>query len=142
MKMKTRTTWEGNKTFIMTNDEGKELRIDTPPARGGDGTGVSPMESVLGALAGCMGININVILRPYLDKLEKLEFETVGLRNEEPPKSFKGIEMTVHVDGDIPASRIWRAVNLSEEKYCSVAHSLKADITFKIILNGEEVEEQ
>ncbi|GAA0354994.1 OsmC family protein [Alkalibacterium iburiense] len=140
--MKTTTTWEGNKTFIMKNEIGKELRMDAPTSKGGDGSGVSPMESVLGGLAGCMGIDINMVLRPYLDKLQKLEFETVGLRNEEPPMYFKAIETTIHVEGDIPASRVWRAVSLSEEKYCSVAHSLNADLTFKVILNGEEVEKQ
>lgn len=140
--MKTKTSWKGNQTFIMTNELGNELRMDASEANGGDSSGVSPMESILGGLAGCMGIDINMILRPYLDKLEKLEFETVGLRNEEPPKYFKEIDTTIHVDGDIPASRVWRAVSLSEDKYCSVAHSLKADLKFRVILNGEEVEKQ
>lgn len=140
--MKATTRWKGNKTFIMTNELGNELRMDASEANGGEGSGVSPMESLLGGLAGCMGIDMNMILRPYADKLEELKFETVGHRNEEPPKFFKKIETTVHVKGDIPASRVWRAVSLSEEKYCSVAHSLKADLTFKVILNGEEVERQ
>lgn len=137
--MKTTTTWKGNSTFIMINQLGNELKMDTPKEKGGDGTGVSPMETLLGGLAGCMGIDINLVLRPYKDKLKRLEFETVGERNDGPPNYFTAIETTVHVDGDIPASRVWRAVNLSEEKYCSVAHSLKAELTFKVVLNGEEV---
>ena len=40
------------------------------------------------------------------------------------------------MDGDIDAKRVWRAIDLSEEKYCSVSDSLKAEITHDIILNG------
>ena len=43
------------------------------------------------------------------------------------------------MDGDVPASRIWRALNLSNDKYCSVANSLKAELSYKVVLNGEEV---
>lgn len=133
------TKWEGNMAFTMTNGLGKELRMDGRKEAGGEGLGVSPMEAVLGGLAGCMGIDIHMILKPYHDKLERLVIDTDGLRNEEPPSSFKAIDLTIHLDGDIPASRVWRAVQLSDEKYCSVANSLKADLTYKVIVNGEEV---
>ena len=127
--------------FTMTNGLGKELRMDGRKEAGGEGLGVSPMEAVLGGLAGCMGIDMHMVLKPYQDKLERIEIETDGSRNEEPPKYFKAIALTIHVDGDVPASRVWRAVKLSDEKYCSVANSLKADLSYKVILNGEEVDD-
>ncbi|MDZ7835091.1 MAG: hypothetical protein U5K84_06840 [Alkalibacterium sp.] len=39
----------------------------------------------------------------------------------------------------MPASRVWRAVNLSDQKYCSVANSLNAELSYTVVLNGEEV---
>lgn len=140
--MKVSTKWEGNLAFTMNNSNGKELKMDAGEAAGGEGSGVSPMEAVLGGLAGCMGIDMYMILKPYQDKLERIEIETDGERNEEPPKYFKNILITLHVDGDVPASRVWRAIKLSDEKYCSVANSLKAELTYKLILNGEQVEKE
>jgi uncharacterized OsmC-like protein len=32
--------------------------------------------------------------------------------------------------GDVPADRVQRAIALSRDKYCSVWHSLRQDITF------------
>ncbi|EXJ24099.1 OsmC/Ohr family protein [Alkalibacterium sp. AK22] len=137
--MRVSTKWEGNLAFTMTNPNGNELRMDARKEVGGDGSGVSPMEAVLGGLAGCMGIDMYMVLKPYQDKMTRMEIETDGTRNDESPKYFTAVEITVHVDGDVPASRVWRAVKLSDEKYCSVANSLKANLTYKVILNGEEV---
>ncbi|WP_208558959.1 OsmC family protein [Marinilactibacillus kalidii] len=138
--MNVSTEWEGNLAFNMKNSNGKELKMDAGEAAGGSGSGVSPMEAVLGGLAGCMGIDMYMILKPYQDKLERIEIETDGERNEEPPKYFKKIHITLHVDGDVPASRVWRAIKLSDEKYCSVANSLKAELSYTLLLNGEKVE--
>lgn len=137
--MKVSTKWEGNLGFTMTNPDGNQLKMDARQEADGEGSGVSPMEAVLGGLAGCMGIDMYMILKPYQDKLTRMEIETDGNRNETEPRFFTAIEVTIHVDGDVPASRVWRAVKLSDEKYCSVANSLKADLTYKVILNGEDV---
>lgn len=139
--MKVSTEWQGNMAFTMTKGDGNQVKMDAREEAGGEGSGVSPMESVLGGLAGCMGIDIFMVLKPYQDKIEKLTFDTDGERNPEPPKYFTNVHITVHLDGDVPASRVWRAVKLSDEKYCSVANSLKADLTYTVILNGEEVED-
>ncbi|WP_373315297.1 OsmC family protein [Siminovitchia fordii] len=42
------------------------------------------------------------------------------------------------MDGDIDEKKIWRAIRLGEEKYCSVSDSLKAKINYRLVLNGEE----
>lgn len=139
--MKVTTKWESNLAFTMQNADGNQLKMDARQEAGGNNTGVSPMEAILGGLAGCMGIDTYMVLKPYQDKIERLEFETEGERSGETPKYFKKIHVTVHVDGDIPSSRVWRAIKLSDEKYCSVAHSLKAELNYKIILNGEEVKD-
>lgn len=140
--MKVSTKWEGNLAFTMTNPDGNQVRMDAREEAGGEGTGASPMETVLGGLAGCMGIDMYMILKPYQDKISRMEIDTDGERNDTAPKFFTAIEVTIHVDGDVPASRIWRAVKLSDEKYCSVANSLKADLSYKVILNGEEVSDE
>jgi putative redox protein len=95
---------------------------------------------LLSSVAGCIGIDVTMILRSHLDKVTKLEIETSGTRKEEAPKGFTAIDVTFHLEDAISNKPIWRAITLGKEKYCSVSDSLKANITFHVILNGEEVE--
>lgn len=134
--MIVKTIWEGGRKFTARGDSGYDIKMDATPAYGGMGEGATPTEMLLAALAGCIGIDVTMILNRYLDKISKLEFITDGTRKEESPKGFVAITITFVVDGDIDAKRVWRAIDLSEEKYCSVSDSLKAEITHDIILNG------
>ena len=137
--MKVKTTWTGNRAFTAVGDSGYEIKMDATPAYFGEGKGVTPTEMLLASLAGCIGIDVSMILRSYLDKVTKLEIETNGTRKEEAPKGFTSIEVTFNIEGDIASKHIWRAITMGKEKYCSVSDSLKADIIFHVILNGEEV---
>lgn len=134
--MIVKTIWEGGRKFTAQGDSGYDIKMDATPAYGGMGEGATPTEMLLAALAGCIGIDVTMILNRYLDKISKLEFITDGTRKEEAPKGFFAITITFVVDGDIDGKRVWRAIDLSEEKYCSVSDSLNAEITYDIILNG------
>ncbi|MBP2078016.1 OsmC family protein [Oceanobacillus polygoni] len=136
--MKVTTTWTGGRAFESIGDSGYATYMDATEAYGGLGKGATPTEMLLGSLAGCIGIDVTMILRPHLEKITKIEIITDGTRKEEAPKGFTAIEVTFIVDGDIDSKKVWRAINLGEEKYCSVSDSLKAKIDFKLILNGEE----
>lgn len=137
--MIVKTIWEGGRKFTARGDSGYDIKMDATPAYGGMGEGATPTEMLLAALAGCIGIDVTMILNRYLDGISKLEFITDGTRKEESPKGFVAIHITFVVDGDIDAKRVWRAIDLSEEKYCSVSDSLNAEITHSIILNGVEL---
>ncbi|MFC4023638.1 OsmC family protein [Oceanobacillus longus] len=136
--MKVTTTWTGGRAFEAIGDSGYAINMDATEAYGGLGKGATPTEMLLGSLAGCIGIDVTMILRPYLDKVDKIEIETNGTRKEEAPKGFTAIEVTFTIDGDIDSKKVWRAIHLGEEKYCSVSDSLSGEISFRLILNGEE----
>jgi putative redox protein len=138
--MKVKTTWKGKRAFTTVGDSGYEIHMDATPAYFGEGKGATPTEMLLGSLAGCIGIDVTMILRPHLESVTKLEIETDGTRKEEAPKGFTSIDVTFNIEGNIASKHIWRAITLGKEKYCSVSDSLKADIAFHVILNGEEVE--
>jgi putative redox protein len=40
------------------------------------------------------------------------------------------VDLRFEVVGDVPADRVERAIALSRERYCSVWHSVRQDITF------------
>lgn len=86
--------------------------------------------------AGCMAIDMGVILRHHMEKVTKLEIEADGERRKTEPKYYKHITMNIIIDGDITAKQAQRAADLSKDKYCSAVHSLVADVDLKVILNG------
>lgn len=136
--MKVVTTWTGGRAFTAVGDSGYDINMDATEAYGGLEKGATPTEMLLGALAGCIGIDITMIMRRYLEKLTKIEIVTEGTRKEEAPKGFTAMELTFYIDGDIDSKRVWRAIRLGKEKYCSVSDSLKAEVNFRLVLNGEE----
>ena len=136
--MKVITKWTGGRAFTAVGDSGYDINMDATELYGGLGKGATPTEMLLGALAGCIGIDVTMILRPHLEKINKIEIITDGTRKEEAPKGFTAFDVTFVIDGDIDSKKVWRAIRLGKEKYCSVSDSLKADVTFKLILNGEE----
>ncbi|MGK7376389.1 OsmC family protein [Planococcus sp. 1R117A] len=138
--MKVQTKWNGQRAFTATGDSGYEINMDATAAYGGEGKGVTPTEMLLASVAGCIGIDVTMILKPHLDAITKIEIETDGTRKEELPKGFTAIAVTFAIDGNIDAKKVWRAINLGKQKYCAVSDSLKADISFHLILNGENTE--
>lgn len=137
--MKVTTTWQGKRVFNSVGPSGYSVGMDATPAYGGDGKGATPMELLLAGLAGCIGIDVTMILDQFLGSIRSIEIEADGARKEEKPTGFTSIELTFKVEGDIPDYRIWKAIEMGSKKYCAVSDSLKADINYKLILNGVEV---
>lgn len=137
--MQIKANWTGGRAFTAVGDSGHEMKMDATEKYGGDSAAPTPTEMLLGALAGCIGIDITMILKPHLEKIERIDITVDGVRREEMPTAFTAATLTFEVDGDIQAKKVWRAIKLGEEKYCAVSASLKAEIDHVLILNGEKV---
>jgi len=92
--------------------------------------GPSPMELLLGCVAGCMAIHLRTILEKGRVPLSELEIVAEGERAQTEPRRF--VRASLHfrlagpAAGDEPG--IARAIQLAREKYCSVLHSLDPDL--------------
>ncbi|MFJ8237806.1 OsmC family protein [Ureibacillus sp. NPDC094379] len=137
--MQIKAKWQGGRAFEAVGPTGHPMMMDATANYGGEGNAATPTEMLLAALAGCIGIDVTMILKPHLDDIENIEITVDGERREEMPTAFTAATLTFTVDGNITPKKVWRAINLGEEKYCAVSASLKADITYKLILNGEEI---
>ena len=95
------------------------------------------MDSLLLALAGCMAIDVQVILERSRVPLTGLEVEVEGERAPTAPKRYTSIRLAYRVEGpgEEHQAKLERAVALSEEKFCSVLHSLRSDIDISIEIN-------
>lgn len=130
-----------NYHFETVNERGDVVHLDNKSEP--DPQGASPMELLLMGIAGCSGIDIVMILKKQHLEIANLEMDVEGMRIDgEVPNVFRRIHLKVYLDGDIPANKARRAVDLSLEKYCSVAKMLQttAEITTEVILNGDTVE--
>ncbi len=116
-------------------ESGHWVPMDTAPEGGGFGAAASPLELVLLGLGGCTSMDVLLILQKKRIKLDDFEIELDADRAATYPKAFTHILMTYHFYGeDLNRSDLEAAVELSQEKYCSVAAMLRAaaPIEFRI----------
>ena len=121
--MRAELVWAGDLKFGATS-ESTAIVIDSD-----GGAGPSPMQLLLEAIAGCMAIDVVMILQKGRHPLGGLRITCSGERAPEPPRRYLSVALTFHVTGDVPAAAVERAIALSRETYCSVWHSVRQDIS-------------
>jgi len=84
-----------------------------------------PMELVLLALGACTATDMVSILKKKRQKLESLEVICSGERAAEPPAIWTKLEILYRLRGQLDDTAVKHAIQLSEDKYCSVAAMLK-----------------
>jgi putative redox protein len=140
MEMVVKGSWQGKRHFQAEGPSGHLVHMDARVDDGGEDLGNRPMELLLMGLIGCTGIDISMILERMRQPVESIDIDAAGTRREEYPQSFTTIHLTYKINGDIPEDKAWRAIQLSEEKYCSATASLSATIVPHLVLNGQPLE--
>lgn len=126
--------------FECTNSAGNKILLDNtsqPYAQG-----VSPMETVLMAVAGCSGIDIVSILKKQRQEIKNFSAEVEGERIQiADAKPFKTIKVKFFLEGDIDPKKALKSAELSFEKYCSVSKTLEpnVDVQYEVFVNNELV---
>lgn len=128
-----------NQNFHMQalNEEGNIVEMDGSPEIGGQGKGMRPMQLLLTSLGGCSSIDVLLILKKQKQVVEEFEVIVEGDREKIRDYSiFKTITLHFKIKGNVDLAKVEKAVQLSMEKYCSVAKTLEptAKITYKITL--------
>jgi putative redox protein len=117
--MRAKVTWTGGTQLDCENEQGQSIDVDWED-------GPSPMQIFLQMIGACSIVDVVV-------GLKNREFGQVWVdldadRREEYPRSFTKVNMTYHVEGDVPEKLIRRTIEKSHEKYCSVSNSLDRNI--------------
>ena len=123
MASNTTLRWvPGGKRFISTDSTGHSVVMSTPD----ENTGMKPSELILSALAGCASVDVVDILAKKRKPLSHLEVHLSAEQDSEPPWTFRKINMHFIVKGNgLVEKDVQKAIELSEEKYCSVASTLR-----------------
>lgn len=116
-------TWEKDLVFT-ARIRGYQFEYDARSAEG-----CWPTDTLIMSLAGCLAFDVLSFLQKMRAEIKDFEIEATGERNPTPPQYFKGIDLKIHLSGKgITKKKLDRAVSLSQEKYCSVYHSLRKDM--------------
>jgi putative redox protein len=94
--------------------------------------GLSPMQALALALAGCISMDLVHIIRKARGSLTALHTSLTGRRAAEDPHRFVSFELRFLITGELPSALVDRAIGLSRDRYCSVWHSLRQDIDLQV----------
>jgi putative redox protein len=133
--MEANIKWVDGDTFIGRSQSGHNVVFDT----GADGAAPSPMEMVLMSAGCCSSVDVVSILKKAKQQVENVEVKLTAERAESAPRVFTKMNLHFVVTGkDVSEKHLARAVQLSAEKYCSVA--LMLDKTVEITHSHEVIE--
>ncbi len=114
--------------FISTDSTGHSVVLSTTD----EGIGMKPSELILSALSACSSVDVVDILKKKRTPLSSLEVRTTAEQDQDPPWAFRKIHMHFILKGlGLNEKNVAQAIELSHEKYCSVAATLRgvAEIT-------------
>ena len=108
-----------------TNENGNRIVMDAVDTIGGHLSGMRPMQRLLVALGGCSAIDVLLILKKQKQPIDDFEVLVEGDREQIADYSiFRHIKLHFKATGNIAEAKLKRAIDLSLDKYCSVAKTL------------------
>jgi len=134
----TTVSWLKDRHFVGTDSNNHSVVLSGQK----QGIGLSPSETLLIALAACSAVDVVEILEKKRKKLTLLEVTTNGEQDPDPPWAYRTIHVKYRLGGKgLTEKAVKQAIELSQEKYCSVAATVRgvARITFEyeIVTDGQ-----
>lgn len=137
-KVTSKVSWSAeDQLFVGVGGSGGKTVMDIPsPDREMRGPG--PKELTLISLGGCSGVNLVNMLKKMRQDVTRVEMEFGADVAETNPAVFTHISTVYKVYGrGIDPTRVQKALDHIEEKYCGVLHMLNktatVDFTFEVI---------
>ena len=119
----TTVKWIQGKQFIGIDSTQHSVVLSTPA----EGIGIKPSDLLLIAVAACSAVDVVDILAKKRMPLSLLEITTSGEQDQDPPWTFRKLHLHFRLGGkNLTQPAVAQAIQLSEEKYCSVAATVRA----------------
>ena len=129
----------GDFGFEAKDENGHTILMDSSPESGGQNFGVRPMQVLLMGLGGCSAIDVISILKKQRQDVVDYKMVVKGEREAgKEPSLWKEVDLEFHIYGNVDKDKAERAVELSVNKYCSVAATLKfagADVKYEVFVH-------
>lgn len=119
---KTTVKWIGGKQFIGIDSTQHSVVLSTAD----EGIGIKPSDLLLIAIASCSAVDVVEILKKKRMPVTYLEISAAGEQDQDPPWTFRKIQLHYCLSGkNLDEKSVAQAIHLSEEKYCSVAATIR-----------------
>lgn len=123
-------TGEDSQMFIGRDSFGHVLLAGSWPQDSNDEwqewKAIKPSDLLLLSLASCSAYDVVMILKRQRQPLGNLYVSVDGTQASDPPYQFTDIHLHYTAEGDgLDSAKVERAIKLSEEKYCSVAATVR-----------------
>lgn len=129
--------YAGDDYFVAVPPSGHAITLDVNTERS---NAASPTELLLAALGACTGADVIGVLHKKRERVTNYRIEVRGERRVEHPRNFVKMEVRHILRGRaLSAASVAKAVELSTNKYCSVAATLRP--TVEIVTSFELQEE-
>jgi putative redox protein len=114
--------WNPDEQFVLSDNNNYQIKMKRPD-------GVKPSDMLVMALIGCSSVDVVEILQKQRQDLRQLEVTAESTQDENPPWRFRRIHIHyLAVGKGIDLNKLAKAIQISEEKYCSVYATLKDSI--------------
>ena len=118
-------TWVQGSQFVSSGTGGHSIVLDAPAGRE-SWEGFKPSELLLAAVGGCTGVDVVDILHKKRQQITGVRITVTGRQQENFPHAFTDIDIHYAVRGHgVSMQAVERAIELSQEKYCSVAATVR-----------------
>ena len=119
--------WVENHQFVGIDSSKHSVVLSSQDEN--NAVGMKPSDLLLVALASCTAVDVVQILEKKRTPLSSMRIEVTGDQEKDPPWTFKAIHMDFKVAGmNLRSDDVKKAIELSENKYCSVSASLKGNV--------------
>ncbi len=117
---------QGDFGFEGTDANGHTVKMDSSNETGGINFGIRPMQMLLMGLGGCSAIDIVMILKKQRQEVKDFSIKIEGEREPgKEPSLWQELKIIFTLTGNIDEEKAARACELSMNKYCSVAETLR-----------------
>lgn len=111
--------WVQEKRFLMHDHNGYPIVMDQP-------NGVNAADLLPLSLIGCSSYDVIAILEKQRQNVIDLKVTAESIRDPDPPWRFQKIHAHYRVSGrGLEKEQVARAIELAEQKYCSIFATLR-----------------
>jgi putative redox protein len=124
--------------FEARNEANVTMQMDANPEIGGGDKAFRPVQALVASLGGCSGIDVILILKKQKQQIDEFDIEIEAERAmDQTPSLVTGIHLKFILKGKIDKDKLEKAIELSIDKYCTVAKMLEktAKITYSYQIN-------
>jgi len=120
--------WVESKLMVGSDSNGHSVVIGRSPDDHDSWNGIKPSDLLLLAVASCSAYDVVEILTKQREPLKDFKVICNGEQQADPPYTFTQIHIRYVIKGNVDPAKLERAIDLSENKYCSVISSLRPGV--------------